>query len=551
MFGIETRFPKYNFSIGILGKYRYRDSSINTSHVDVGTRPVTGLRLYLKGKRSNRLAIYMQHLPFLPTYFQLVDEPVDTFSHQESYDKRYFDKVRWKNFSRVCTSPVEADNDHSIVTGAHLQVEKYGFKSILFLRLYFSTVLGAIIMRHSEWDGSFGFAPQYGVLFDLLSRSLTATPHPQHPLLGCNGMGGKDVIYTKQQHPFTLQPADIQKRLNDMADKRFVDANGSKDTSEQVFQGDKDIISICKRKGGSDDTNLSHNDCSGTGFLSHAINLYLRCKQDLFCLSTSFSLILLTAANDTDKPPIDELHPFLELQLPRQWAPTYSELPLGRQQKQQNTESLQFSFMGPKLYVRAITVDVGMRPVTGLRLYLEGKRSNWLAICMQHLSSRPAYFQLVDEPDGTFPDQESHEKRYIENVRWKNYSRVCTAPVESSNGQCIVTRAELVVGKHGFRNVLFLRLHFSTVLGAVIVRRPEGEFEPEPMVPVAVTQSDESQPQTYIGSAVTMVALLSQIILRNSRNWSIRLRLQEGHNNLRGIGLFPVQDWLWRKARLL
>ncbi|KAL4318506.1 hypothetical protein GQ457_18G020050 [Hibiscus cannabinus] len=63
-----------------------------------------------------------------------------------------------------------------------------------------------------------------------------------HIIVGVK-MGGKDVICIKQQHSSTLEPADIQKRLMDMADKRFVDANGSKDMSEQVFQGDK----VCNR----------------------------------------------------------------------------------------------------------------------------------------------------------------------------------------------------------------------------------------------------------------------------------------------------------------
>ncbi|XVF00563.1 hypothetical protein REPUB_Repub04eG0011300 [Reevesia pubescens] len=153
---------------------------VNTIPVDIGKRPVTGLRLYLEGKRSNRLAIYMQHLSSLPTFFQLVDEPDDTFP-QQWYDKRYLEKVRWKNFSRVCTAPVESYNDHSIVSGAELHVEKYGFKKVLFLRLHFSAVLGAIIVRHSEWDGSFGFAPQSGVLSDLLSRSLTPPPPEPKP----------------------------------------------------------------------------------------------------------------------------------------------------------------------------------------------------------------------------------------------------------------------------------------------------------------------------------------------------------------------------------
>ncbi|XLR27820.1 hypothetical protein HN51_041132 [Arachis hypogaea] len=39
-------------------------------------------------------------------------------------------------------------------------------------------------------------------------------------------MGGKDVIYLKQQHSLALQPADVQKRLKEMADRRFMDATG-------------------------------------------------------------------------------------------------------------------------------------------------------------------------------------------------------------------------------------------------------------------------------------------------------------------------------------
>ncbi|PPR96829.1 hypothetical protein GOBAR_AA23835 [Gossypium barbadense] len=140
-----------------------------------------GVTNSMTGKRSNRLAIYMQHLSSLPTYFQLVDEPNDTLPDEESYDKRYMEKVRWKNFSRVCTAPVECYNNNSIVTGAQIQVEKHGLKSILFLRLHFSTVLGAVIVRRPEWDGSFGIAPQSGVLSDLLSKPLTPPPPQRKP----------------------------------------------------------------------------------------------------------------------------------------------------------------------------------------------------------------------------------------------------------------------------------------------------------------------------------------------------------------------------------
>jgi hypothetical protein len=52
-----------------------------------------------------------------------------------------------------------------------------------------------------------------------------------------------------------------------------------------------------------------------------------------------------------DKPQIEELHQFLEFQLPRQWAPVYSDLPLGPQRKRQSTVSLPVNLIGPKLYV--------------------------------------------------------------------------------------------------------------------------------------------------------------------------------------------------------
>lgn len=57
-----------------------------------------------------------------------------------------------------------------------------------------------------------------------------------HIIVGVK-MGGKDVIYMKQQHSSSLQPADVQKRLKMMADKRFLDANGQNEPgSEQLYQ---------------------------------------------------------------------------------------------------------------------------------------------------------------------------------------------------------------------------------------------------------------------------------------------------------------------------
>ncbi|KAL3620816.1 hypothetical protein CASFOL_035728 [Castilleja foliolosa] len=324
-----------------------------------------------------------------------------------------------------------------------------------------------------------------------------------HVIVGVK-MGGKDVIYVKQQHSSSLQSADVQKKLKVMADKRFMDANEHNEPgSEQIYQSEKfqiketrlrfadnnglssyshkdDIVSIYKRRGGIDGANLTHNEwlqtvllepdvismsfipitsllngVSGSGYLSHAINLYLRYK-----------------------PPIEELYQFLEFQLPRQWAPVFSDLPLGPQRRQQSTTSLQFSLLGPKLFVNMAAVDVGKKPVTGLRLYLEGKRSNHLAIHLQHLSSLPNIFHLTDDPTGNFR-QESYDRRYYEKVYWKNFSHVCTAPVESDEELSIVTGAQLQVGDYGFKKVLFLHLRFSRVLGAISVKYPEWDGSPE------------------------------------------------------------------------
>ena len=118
----------------------------------MGHRPVTGLRLYLEGKRSNRLAIHLQHLSSLPKIFQLKDDSNGNIN-QESYERKYYEKVQWKHFSHICTAPVESDEDLSIVTGARLQVVNSGFKNILFLRLRFSTVSGAVSVKQPEWDG--------------------------------------------------------------------------------------------------------------------------------------------------------------------------------------------------------------------------------------------------------------------------------------------------------------------------------------------------------------------------------------------------------------
>ena len=65
---------------------------------------------------------------------------------------------------------------------------------------------------------------------------------------------------------------------------------------------------------------------------------------------------MLFASTFADKPPIEELDQFLEFQLPRQWAPAYGDLPLAPRRKKNPTPSLQFTFLGPRLYVNTVKV---------------------------------------------------------------------------------------------------------------------------------------------------------------------------------------------------
>ncbi|KAL3377219.1 hypothetical protein AABB24_003562 [Solanum stoloniferum] len=322
-------------------------------------------------------------------------------------------------------------------------------------------------------------------------------------------MGGKDVIHIKQLQNSILQPMEVQKLLKQLADEKFSeDVNGCQIAksvrSTEKSKGEKsifsdphlpfansmrpsimshskadDLLSIHIRRGGLDfgqshsqwlpTVSQSPNAISmsfvpiasllsgvrGSGFLSHAINLYLRYK-----------------------PPIEELEQFLEFQLPRQWAPAYGDLPLGHRRRKQASPSLQFTLMGPRLYVNTVKVDSGNRPVTGIRLYLEGKRSDHLAIHLQHLSALPQSIQLTDDLSYE-PVDEPVERGYLEPVKWSIFSHVCTAPVEYrgtriDDSASIVTKAWFEVKVIGMKKVLFLRLGFSMVASAKI-RRSEWE----------------------------------------------------------------------------
>lgn len=76
----------------------------------------------------------------------------------EEQDSRWFEPIKWKNFSHVSTAPIEITETSigdlsgvHIVTGAQLGVWDFGAKNVLHLKLLFSKVPGCTI-RRSVWD---------------------------------------------------------------------------------------------------------------------------------------------------------------------------------------------------------------------------------------------------------------------------------------------------------------------------------------------------------------------------------------------------------------
>lgn len=144
-------------------------------------KPVTGLRLHLEGKKSNCLAIHLQHLSSLPKTFQLEGETNGNVSDASS-ERRYYEKVQWKSFSHICTAPVESYDDNSVVTGAHFEVGEAGLKKVLFLRLHFSKVANATQVKTPEWDGSPGLTQKSGMISTFISTRFSGPqklPPPQ------------------------------------------------------------------------------------------------------------------------------------------------------------------------------------------------------------------------------------------------------------------------------------------------------------------------------------------------------------------------------------
>ncbi|KAA8529785.1 hypothetical protein F0562_034115 [Nyssa sinensis] len=326
-----------------------------------------------------------------------------------------------------------------------------------------------------------------------------------HIIVGLS-IGGQDVVLVRQDTSSNVQPAELKNHLDDLGDQLFTGTctfsphhfkiKELKHKAPEAFNvfdpqpitfnsfssiSTKDGITvICSKRGGDTSAN-SHCEwlltvpsmpdvvhfsfipitsllkgVPGKGFLSHAINLYLRYK-----------------------PPIADLQYFLDFQAHKMWAPIHNDLPLGPATNRAiQTPALHFNPMGPKLYVNNTQVIIGKRPVTGMRLYLEGMKCNRLAIHLQHLSNTPMLLQdKIDDAIAWRRSEELSDERYFEAIQWKKFSHVCTVPVKydprwttRKDVAYIVTGAQLHVKKHDSKSVLHLGLLFSKVSNFCVVQ---------------------------------------------------------------------------------
>ncbi|CAN8305177.1 unnamed protein product [Cochlearia groenlandica] len=178
-------YPTLN--INFMGPKLY----VNTTPVTSEKNPVTGMRLFLEGNKCNRLAIHMQHLENTRTTLceNITNDHIWRSSNEIDGNDRYFESLNGKNHSHVCTAPVKYDpnwikttsnksqNDvvvAYIVTGAKLETNKHGSKTVLHLCLRFTKVNDHYIVQKDWARGPTGTTSSRSGLFSAMSLPLTS-----------------------------------------------------------------------------------------------------------------------------------------------------------------------------------------------------------------------------------------------------------------------------------------------------------------------------------------------------------------------------------------
>ncbi|GER24541.1 MAC/Perforin domain-containing protein [Striga asiatica] len=290
-------------------------------------------------------------------------------------------------------------------------------------------------------------------------------------------IGGRDIVYVRQHQSSPLSASDIENYVKDIADQRFSESKVNTSAGALKYK-DKDVTVIFRRRGGDD---LEQSYVKWAPSVENAPDLIDMTFTPIVSLLEGVAGIKhLARAIELYleyKPPIEDLQYFLDFQISRVWAPEHN-----LQRKEPVCQSLQFSLMGPKLYISPDQVTVGRKPVTGLKLSLEGPKQNRLVINLQHLVSLPKNLGphweahvAIGPPRWQGPEEQ--DSRWFEPIKWKNFSHVSTAPIEFTethigdlSGAHIVTGAQLGVWDFGARSVLHLKLLFSKVPGCTIRR---------------------------------------------------------------------------------
>ncbi|PON67400.1 Membrane attack complex component/perforin (MACPF) domain containing protein [Parasponia andersonii] len=359
-----------------------------------------------------------------------------------------------------------------------------------------------------------------------------------HIVVGLS-MGGQDVVLVKEDTSSNLGPSELKKHLDELGDQLFTGTcnfspllsktkeNKLKaplafnvfDPQPMAFNSfasmnTKDGITvICSKRGGVPSTNSHCEWLLTVSSMPDAINFS-------FIPITS----LLKGVSGKDKPPIADLQYFLDFQAHKSWAPIYNDLPLGPTTNRATTSpAIQFNMMGPKLYVNTNQVTVEKRPVTGMRLYLEGMKCNRLAIHLQHLTNCPIMLQnkVHDTPIWRGSEDIADHDQYLEAINGKKFSHICTMPIKynpkwtsKKHVAFIVTGAQLIMKKQESKNVLHLQLLFSRVLDCFIVQSNwaecSSEFSQKSGIFSAITTSfsgnnqlfKEKQPAVIVDSGV-------------------------------------------------